>query len=196
MQLNALSHCLLLSQSDAPTELVHSLSTHLATYLPARPLTHSLPLLPYHRQVAVQHAADMSTQLHYHSVYRRLSLAARQLQWSVTLLYCHTLCRGLAVSLTLLCRLSISHLTTSRSAKGQVGPSTYKRGGDICNPRSQPHSCSNTMHAVRPAACHAHDSVSVAPHQSIERLHPSARRIKRSVASTKPRLNSHQRGQT
>ena len=116
---------------SAPTELAHSLITHLDTHFPARPLTHSLPLLPYHRQVAVQHAADMSTQLHYHSVYRRLSLAARQLQWSVTLLYCHTLCRGLAVSLTLLCRLSISHLTTSRSAKGQVGPSTYKRGGHL-----------------------------------------------------------------
>ena len=31
MQLSALSHCLLLWQSVAPTELFHSLSTHLAT---------------------------------------------------------------------------------------------------------------------------------------------------------------------
>jgi hypothetical protein len=34
-----------------------------------------------------------------------------------------SLCRGLAVSLTLLCRMSISTYTTTRSAKGQAGPS-------------------------------------------------------------------------
>ena len=106
----------------------------------------------------------------------------------------HTICRGLAVSLTLLCRLSSSHLTTTRSAKGQAGPSTCKREGDICNPRSQSHSCSNTMHAFRPAALHAH--VSVAPYQPICTHHAiaSARRIKRSVASTTSRLNSHSEG--
>jgi hypothetical protein len=140
----------------------------------------------------------MSTQLHYHSVYRRLSLAARQLQWSVTLLYCHTLCRGLAVSLTLLCRLSISHLTTSRSAKGQVGPSTYKRGGDICNPRSQPHSCSNTMHACmqsdQPHVMHMtlYQSHHISP--SSDCIHqPVASSDQSHRASTKSRLNSHQR---
>ena len=134
--------------------------------------------------------------LYYHSVYRRLSLAVRQLQWSVTLLYYHTPCRGLSGSHTLLCRLSSSHLTTTRSAKGQAGPSTCKRGGDICNPRNQSHSCSNTMHAIRPAALHAH--VSVAPYQPIctHRAIASARRIKRSVASTTSRLNSSPRGQT
>ena len=132
--------------------------------------------------------------LYYHSVYRRLSLAVRQLQWSVTLLYYHTPCRGLSGSHTLLCRLSSSHLTTctTRSAKGQAGPSTCKREGDI----SQSYSCSNTMHAIRPAALHAH--VSVAPYQPIctHRAIASARRIKRSVASTTSRLNSSPRGQT
>ena len=98
---------------------------------------------------------------------------------SSLLLYYHTLCRGLAVILTLLCRLSSSHLTTctTRSAKGQAGPSTCKREGDI----SQSYSCSNTMHAIRPAALH----VSVAPYQSIARLHQP---VASSDQSHRPRL--------
>jgi hypothetical protein len=53
------------------------------------------------------------------SVCRRQSLAARQLQWSVTLLYYHTLCHGLAVSLTLLCRLLPVNLAPHNNEKRQ-----------------------------------------------------------------------------
>ena len=104
----------------------------------------------------------------------------------------HTICRGLAVSLTLLCRLSSSHLTTTRSAKGQAGPSTRKREGDICNPRSQSHSCSNTMHACNQTSRITCTCISRT--MSVHRAIASARRIKRSVASTTSRLNSHHRG--
>ena len=41
--------------------------------------------------------------------------------------------------------------------------------GDICNPRSQSHSCSNTMHAIRPAHyMHVYQSHHISPsHQAI-----------------------------
>ena len=50
---------------------------------------------------------------------------------------------------------------------------------DICNPRSQSHSCSNTMHAIRPAHyMHMYQSHHISPsHQAISPSHQAISRI-------------------
>ena len=75
---------------------------------------------------------------------------------------------------------SLPHSSHQASLPAPTSKSSEQRWeGDICNPRSQSHSCSNTMHAIRPAHyMHMYQSHHISPsHQAISPSHQAISRI-------------------
>jgi len=130
--------------------------------------------------------------LYYHSVCRRLSIATRQLQWSVKLLHYHTLCRGLVASPIL--QFSLTFRTSQRQEAPQGKRGRRRTRGDAT---SVTHAV-NRIHVLIPCmhACMQSDQPHVM-HMTLYQSHhisPSSACIHQPVASTTSRLNSHQRG--